>query len=255
MKRFVSGLVLVVPMAMLVLASGCTDPKQQKIDGLGREVEQLRADLASAQGERQKALEALQKYQQENQGLQSQLGTMSSQMGELEARANAVQAESAKATPSTKNGWVTAPGVAMISVSSDLLFGSGRAELTSAGQSKIAEVAREIRKEYPNRDIYVIGHTDSDPIRKTKWKDNWELSAERALTVTRVLQSSGVNGKQLMAAGRAEYQPEGSKAKNRRVEIYAVEKSGHSGGSSHATKASSKGSKASAKPAVHSTKK
>jgi chemotaxis protein MotB len=247
MKRFVSGLVLVVPLSLLVLGSGCADPKQQQIEGLSKEVEQLRADLASAQGEKQKAMDALQKYQQDNQGLQSQLGTMQSQMGELEARANAVQAEAAKASPSSKNGWITAPGVAMISVSSDLLFGSGKAELTSAGQSKIAEVAHEIRKEYPNRDIYVIGHTDSDPIRKTKWKDNWELSAERALTVTRVLQSSGVNGKQLMAAGRAEYQPEGSKAKNRRVEIYAVERSGRGGGASHA--------KASAKPAARSTKK
>jgi chemotaxis protein MotB len=254
MKRFVSGLVLVAPLAMLVLASGCADPKKQQIEGLNKEVEQLRADLASAQGEKQKAMDALTKYQQENQGLQSQLGTMQSQMGELESRANAVQAEAAKASPSSKNGWITAPGVAMISVSSDLLFGSGKAELTSAGRSKISEIAREIRKEYPSRDIYVIGHTDSDPIRKTKWKDNWELSAERALTVTRVLQSSGVSGKQLMAAGRAEYQPEGSKAKNRRVEIYAVEKSGR-GGSNHATRTSSRSGKTPSRAATHSAKK
>lgn len=256
MKRFVSSCMVVVPLALLALGSGCTDPKKQQIDGLNKEVEQLRADLATSQQDRQKALDALAKAQAEKDGLASQVGTMQSQMGEMEQRVNSAQAEAAKPNPTMKNGWFQAPGVAMISISSDLLFGSGKADLTSAGAAKIAEIAHEIKKEYPNRDIYVIGHTDNDPIRKTKWKDNWELSVERALTVTRTLQSAGVSGKQIMAAGRGEYQPEsGSKNKNRRVEIYAVEKSGHNGGSTHATKTGGKssGSKASAKPAAHTS--
>jgi chemotaxis protein MotB len=225
MRRLVQGCMVAMPLALLVLGSGCADPK--KVEGLTKEVEQLRADLTAAQQERQRALEALARAQAEKQGLVSQVGTMQSQMGELEQRLASVQSEAAKATPVTRNGWVVAPGVSMISVSSDLLFPSGKADLTPAGKAKIAEVAREIRKEYASRDIYVIGHTDTDPIRKTKWKDNWELSAERALTVTRALQAAGVSGKQIMAAGRGEYQPQSSsKAKNRRVEIYAVERTG-----------------------------
>ncbi len=225
MKRLMAGSFFVVPMALLALATGCQDPKKAQIEGLNKEVEQLRADLATAQGERQKAMEALAQAQAEKQGLESQMGTMQSQVGELEQRIGAARAEAAKATPASRHGWIVAPGVSMISVSSDLLFSSGKADLTPAGRAKLRDIARDIRREYASRDIYVIGHTDTDPIRKTHWKDNWELSVERALTVTRTLQSGGVSGKQIMAAGRSEYQPEGSKAKSRRVEIYAVEKS------------------------------
>jgi flagellar motor protein MotB len=214
-----------MPLALLVLSSGCADPK--KIEGLTKEVEQLRADLTTSQQERQRAMDALARAQAEKEGLASQVGTMQSQMGELEQRLASVQAEAARPAPTTKNGWIVAPGVSMISVSSDLLFPSGKADLTTAGKAKIAEIAREIRKEYGSRDVYVIGHTDTDPIRKTKWRDNWQLSTERSLTVTRALQGAGVSGKQIMAAGRGEYQPQSSaKAKNRRVEIYAVERSG-----------------------------
>ncbi len=228
MRRFAQGCLFVVPLTVLVMAAGCQNPQKQ-IDSLTEEVQRLQGDLASAEQERQRALDTLQQYESSNQGLQSQLVQMQSQMGELEQRLANAHAEAAKANPATRNGWVQAPGVAMISLSSDLLFSSGKATLSAAGQRKIAEVAREIRKEYSRRDVYVIGHTDTDPIRKTKdkWQDNWDLSVARALTVTRVLQSAGVSGKQIMAAGRGEYQPHSSsKAKNRRVEIYAVEKAG-----------------------------
>lgn len=254
MKRLMSSLMLVVPLVVLTLSTGCQDPKKE-IARLNQEISQLKADRDAVDAEKVKAMDALAKAQAEKDGLSSQLGTMQSQMGELEQRLASVHTEAAKPTPTTKNGWIVAPGVSMISVSSDLLFSSGKAELTSAGKSKIAEIAREIRKEYPNRDIYVIGHTDTDPIRKTHWKDNWELSTERSLAVTRTLQASGVSGKQILAGGRGEYQPESStKAKNRRVEIYAVEKSGRSG-SGKGSSARSSGSKASAKPASHSSKK
>ncbi len=251
MKRFV----LVVPLALMALAAGCAEQKKE-IEGLRQEVAQLKADRDAAEAEKQKAMDALAKAQAEKEGLASQVGTMQSQMGELEQRLAGAQAEAAKPNPTTRNGWIQAPGVAMISISSDLLFASGKADLTAAGQAKIADVAREIRKEYASRDIYVIGHTDTDPIRKTKWQDNWELSTERALTVTRVLQRAGVSGKQIMAAGRGEYQPESaSKAKNRRVEIYAVERSGRSGGGHATAGARSTGRTASAKarPANHTT--
>lgn len=240
MKHSMAGSFVVVSLALLVLATGCQDPKKAQIEGLNKEVEQLRADLATAQAEKQKALEALAQAQAEKQNLESQMGTMQSQMGELEQRLSAVRGEAAKANPVTRHGWIVAPGVSMIAVSSDLLFSSGKADLTPAGKAKIRDIAREIRAEYATRDIYVIGHTDTDPIRKTHWKDNWELSVERALTVTRALQAAGISGKQIMAAGRGEYQPEASKAKSRRVEIYAVERSRPAGNKAPAKPASAK---------------
>ena len=68
-------------------------------------------------------------------------------------------------------------------------------------------------------------HTDSDPIKKSKWKDNWELSAQRALSVLRYLVQRGTPEDRIRATGRGASQPIASnttasgKAKNRRVEI------------------------------------
>ena len=70
-----------------------------------------------------------------------------------------------------------------------------------------------------------MGHTDTDPIQKSGWKDNWQLSSERALSVARYLVSHGVPEKQVRAVARGSTQPVASnstatgKAKNRRVEI------------------------------------
>jgi chemotaxis protein MotB len=71
----------------------------------------------------------------------------------------------------------------------------------------------------------VVGHTDTDPIQKSSWKDNLELSAQRALSVARYLMEHGIPDKQLRAAGCGPARPVASnataegKARNRRVEI------------------------------------
>lgn len=223
MKRLTTGCLFVLPMVLL-MTTGCADPKQKQIDDLNSELQKVRGDLDEAQRQRQQADAALAAWRQQYQGLESERAGMASELGMLRQQLDAARAEAAKPTPTTRNGWVVTPGASMISIESDLLFASGKADLTAAGKRKLAEVAREIKKEYASRDIYVIGHTDKDPIRKSAWKDNWELSTERALTVGRTLQGAGVAGRQIMVAGRSEYHPVGTaKAKNRRVEIYAVE--------------------------------
>ena len=71
----------------------------------------------------------------------------------------------------------------------------------------------------------VVGHTDTEPIKKSSWKDNLELSAQRALSVTRYLMDHGIPDKQVEASGCGSARPVASnstadgKAKNRRVEI------------------------------------
>jgi chemotaxis protein MotB len=74
--------------------------------------------------------------------------------------------------------------------------------------------------------VVVAGYTDNVPVSsKGSYKDNWDLSTERAVTVVRYLQSKGVDPKMLGAAGFSEYRPlaandtaEG-KSQNRRIEI------------------------------------
>lgn len=248
--------VLVVPMAAFLLATGCADPKQKKIDELSGELQQVKGDLAAAKQAQQQAQDALTKYQQDLQGAQGERDQALASMSDLQARLQAAEAARNAAgggkVQRRPDGWVITPGAAMISIKSDLLFASGKAELTAAGQKKIAEVASEIRKEYSSRDIYVIGFTDTDPIRKTHWKDNWDLGAERSLTVLRLLQSSGVRPEHLVQAGRGQYHPVSrEKAENRRVEIYAVE------AAQTRNVSASSGTKHTGKPAVKtaSTKK
>ena len=82
------------------------------------------------------------------------------------------------------------------------------------------------------KDMYVnvIGHTDSTPVNTPEFKDNWELSTARAVTVVKELIKDGVNPKFLAACGKAGYEPIASnntkegRAKNRRVELYFFSK-------------------------------
>jgi flagellar motor protein MotB len=82
---------------------------------------------------------------------------------------------------------------------------------------------------YPAAQVGVIGHTDGQPIRRTKdkWTDNVHLSRSRAETVARMLQSKGLDPTRLMVDGRGETEPlvypersASDRSRNRRVEIH-----------------------------------
>ncbi len=105
-------------------------------------------------------------------------------------------------------------------------------ELTAKAKSQINPIIAKIKAEHADAFIFVIGHTDSDPIRQTKWADNLELSCQRAMAVVRYLQSQGISKAQMVAAGAGASAPlvpnssSANKAKNRRIEIYAGPKPG-----------------------------
>jgi chemotaxis protein MotB len=102
-----------------------------------------------------------------------------------------------------------------------ILFDSGKAVLKESSKATLKKIAEVIKKNYAGKEIRVEGHTDADPIKKSTWKDNWELSTERALAVVRDLTKAGdVEPKHICAVGYGEFAPKGAdKAKNRRVEI------------------------------------
>jgi len=85
-------------------------------------------------------------------------------------------------------------------------------------------------QEMPNSiETIVRGHTDDAPVGEGSiYKDNWELSAARAVSVTRELINAGVNPKRLSAAGHSSYRPitinstPQGRARNRRVELHFV---------------------------------
>ena len=116
-------------------------------------------------------------------------------------------------------------GRMVIELPSNILFRPGSADLSEEGASALNQVA-EVLREIPNRHFQVAGHTDSQPIRRSRFQSNWELSAARALEVVEYLQDDGeVDPRVLSAAGYSQFAPvasnetEDGRAENRRIEI------------------------------------
>ncbi|MCW3782696.1 peptidoglycan -binding protein [Defluviimonas salinarum] len=122
--------------------------------------------------------------------------------------------------------------------SAEVLFEPGSADLAAEGRSQIANVAttlQELAVAIPSEIDWVIrvdGHTDNLPLSGFgRFRDNWELSQGRALSVVRFLQGQlGFPPERLVAAGFGEYHPvaEGdtpeARAQNRRIELKLTER-------------------------------
>ncbi|CUI62967.1 peptidoglycan -binding protein [Cognatishimia activa] len=122
--------------------------------------------------------------------------------------------------------------------SSEVLFPPGGAELSFAGRQQIAGIAQllqDVADEIPPEIDWVLqvdGHTDNIPlINGAQFRDNWELSQARALSVVRFMASDlGLPPNRLSANGFGEYQPldpastREARAKNRRIELKFTEK-------------------------------
>lgn len=121
-------------------------------------------------------------------------------------------------------------GVVFISLSDKMLYTSGSYEILPTAETVLAKVAQVIN-DYKDYDVLVEGHTDGDPIRAGILKDNWDLSALRATSVVRALQTKfGVAPKRMTAGGRSEFNPktpntsDAAKSINRRTEIIILPK-------------------------------
>jgi len=112
----------------------------------------------------------------------------------------------------------------VINLPSDVFFASGSATLNPAGEKTMVKIADYIKKHHSGGLIRVEGHSDSDPIKKSKGKFhcNWDLSFERAHAVVHYLVEKGhVDSHRLVCEAFADNQPQSTsdKSKNRRVEI------------------------------------
>jgi len=109
-------------------------------------------------------------------------------------------------------------------IPSEVLFASGEAELTPAGRAVIDRLLPAFNRA-PDFTISVEGHTDNVPISTARFPSNWELSAARAGSVVRHLESRGLNPTRLRATGYADTRPIApndtpqNRALNRRVDI------------------------------------
>ena len=111
-----------------------------------------------------------------------------------------------------------------------ILFDTGKAEVKQDGLEVLKKVISILKGE-TDKAIRIEGHTDNVPISgnlANRFPTNWELSAARAINVTRFLQEQGIDPEILSAVAYGEYKPisdnetpEG-RAMNRRIEIILV---------------------------------
>lgn len=110
-----------------------------------------------------------------------------------------------------------------VTVASDILFAPGRAELSTAARRSLSQVAGVLKNQHAGNRIVVEGHTDTDPIKKSKWSSNQELSEARAQAVVDHLAQQGISRGDMRTVGYGSTQPKETKAKSRRVEIVVVQ--------------------------------
>jgi len=122
--------------------------------------------------------------------------------------------------------------------SSEVLFSAGRSDLSKEGKTEISnvtEILSSIMKDIPENIDWIIrvdGHTDNTPLSGAgEFKDNWELSQARALSVVKyMITELNFSGSRLAANGFGEYQPisaentAAARALNRRIEIKLTER-------------------------------
>ncbi len=151
-----------------------------------------------------------------------ELQTLRAQRAEAEKRLAAmedIQKQFAKMIDAGQLKVSARRGSLVLSLPSEVLFASGSADVSEAGQLAVLEIGITLKK-LTDRRFLVVGHTDDVPLKSSKYSDNWELSTARALNVTRTLVKAGMNPKNLVPSGVGEHDPIArERAKNRRIEI------------------------------------
>lgn len=198
-----------VSAASLVLG-GCANRKATLAD-LEAENQELRDRNALVE-------QALNDAEARNAALQSENSDLRNQLASGPIDSGSTGFEGTGAQVSTRNQDI------VVTVAGDVLFASGSADLRQNAKATLDQIAGVLTSSYAGQRIEIAGHTDTDPMRKTKgkWQDNENLSAQRALAVERYLGSRGVNRDLMHISGFGPAQPRGSKQDSRRVEIIVL---------------------------------
>ena len=212
---FKSGFVKCFFLSLIILSVGCAELTglreekvlmTQRIEELQRENEGLDSKYAVSEGENTRLIEERNRLENAQRSMENRL------------RGTGVSVK-------IKEGHIS------VVLPSSVLFNSGQTKLRKSAKSSLSKVCRILEKDFPNETIRVEGHTDSDPIKRTKqlYRSNWELSAVRSATVLHYLiDNCHLDPTKLYLAGFGEFQPVASnknkkdKKKNRRVEIVVL---------------------------------
>lgn len=204
---------LLICLVLFVLLPGCTN-WEKKYNALNVEHENLKGLIERERSEKGQLADRISQDAMTIEELQRQIEKRSKTPADVTGFGEGYDVS---LDPSKGTITVTLPNA--------ILFDSGKAELKKATSTELDHIQSVLRDRYAGKRVDVVGHTDTDPIKKSKWKDNWELSAQRSLSVLRYLVKRGSPEEKIQAVGCGESQPIASnsnasgKARNRRVEI------------------------------------
>ncbi len=212
-SKFSNGMLGVVCVAGLVLG-GCANKK--KSDLAMQEAAELR--------ERNATLE------QSNRDKDSRIAELEARNATQPTQPVVVTQGAPTQAPAPSQDWGNGPstrdvfqpngqGEMVATLSGSVLFDSGQATLKSTAKKELDRVVAELKRTYRNANIRVEGHTDSDPIKRSNWRSNEELSQARADAVMRYLSSKGIGSDRMTSMGFGSSKPKSSKAASRRVEV------------------------------------
>lgn len=225
---------------LLGLLSGCSVFSTR--DRIHR-LEQENLELSQTKNRLESALAACEGEQQtfgsEITRLQGELATANQRIRLQGASFRAADPEEDEADDEGVAMLDNVPGVSAIrdksgeirlTVDNSILFAAGKAKVSKDGESTLRQVSGIVAARYPTGFIRVVGHTDSQPIKKSPFASNWELSTARACSVLRQLISGGaVSSDRICATGFADQRPvadnnsKDGRAANRRVEIFVTQ--------------------------------
>lgn len=183
-----------------------------------KRISDLESRLANITGE-------LSEFKKLSESQKRELERMSSQANELEKQLE----------EEIKKGQIRLKRVhekIIINIDEKISFDTGKADLKKNVLNALDKISK-ILSNYPENTIMIEGHTDNVPIHNMWFRDNWQLSTERALAVLNyLLRNTNLNPSRLAAVGYGEYQPEvlndsdENRALNRRVDIVVIPRLG-----------------------------
>lgn len=191
--------------ASTLMLVGCNDKQkamQADLDNKTMEVTALRERVDQQQA-------ALDNCDNEKRQIQSQMSTMSQPTG---------------GNWDKSGGTSRSTGTTVLTVAGDTLFMSGSATLKNEAKGELNRIASQLNGQYSGHPVRVEGHTDSDPLKKSKakWGSNENLSQARAQAVADYLASKGVSAGRMSVVGMGSSKPRGDKKSSRRVEIVVL---------------------------------
>jgi chemotaxis protein MotB len=243
-KRWLS----VAAFGVSVGLSGCVSSSQYK--KVQAERNQLQQEVESARAEAEDYKNQLGAVSEESAGKDEQITALSSEKSDLQAQLDEINQQYAEALEraanplppelttqlaefASKNAEILDfdQTHGMVKFKSDVSFAPGSVDLTPKAREVITRLSKILNDQgVKGFELMIAGHTDAIPVErvatiKAGHRDNWYLSAHRAISVGKCLQKCEVSPSRMAMVGYADQRPvasnatEDGRAKNRRVEL------------------------------------